>query len=163
MHIACCAVIITRSSSKYYSVRSMGSGSISFRFEYCCGAHAGSNAHGNHTEVLLTAVQLRQQCRHLSSTGAAERVPESDCATLWIHLLHVKAKFFYTVDSLAGKGFVKFKDINVVNGKLSSLKCFWDRNRWADSHYSRGDATYLEREKSSNNRTLKASSCRSVH
>eukprot|EP00411_Alexandrium_monilatum_P019117 CAMPEP_0175246494 /NCGR_PEP_ID=MMETSP0093-20121207/33132_1 /TAXON_ID=311494 /ORGANISM="Alexandrium monilatum, Strain CCMP3105" /LENGTH=82 /DNA_ID=CAMNT_0016540641 /DNA_START=8 /DNA_END=253 /DNA_ORIENTATION=+ len=51
-------------------------------------AHARANAHGDHAELALRALQLWQQRGDLPGAGATQRVAQGDRAALGVDLLH---------------------------------------------------------------------------
>ena len=75
---------------------------------------------------------------------------KSNGATFGVELLHGNAEGLDAVRGLGGKGFVDFKDINVVNAKAAVLEGGRDGVSRADSHHLGGHASGGEAHNATN-------------
>merc|ERR1719264_2297173 len=86
------------------------------------GAHARSDAHGDHAELPPGALQLRQQCGDLPRAGAAEGVAQGDGTALRVHLLHRDLEVLDGHGRLRGEGLVDLEDVHVLGGEVCLLE-----------------------------------------
>lgn len=61
-----------------------------------------------------SALQLVQQCRHLASASATNRMAKSDGATFRIQLLIWNTQLLHAICRLTGKCLIDLKNINVT-------------------------------------------------
>lgn len=85
-----------------------------------------------------------------TATGHTEGMSKSDGATFGVQLLAGDAESLDAVRGLGGKGFVDFKDINVVNAKTAVLESGGDGVSRANSHHLGGHAGGGEADNATN-------------
>jgi len=83
-------------------------------FKQGCGTLAAADAHG--FDAVLDALLLHpgQQRGTQFCAGAAEGMPQGDGPAMDVDLVHVDTEFADTVKGLGGKGFVDFKQVDVL-------------------------------------------------
>ena len=120
-----------------------------FSFENAAGSHAGTDAHGHDSSLLLGSLQLGEEGADHSSSSHTEWVTESNGSSSSVELAFWNIEVLDTVSGLTGEGFVDFIHIDVAHGKTAFLQGSWDGDGWANSHDFRWNTSYSEAENSS--------------
>src|SRR5436309_14800261 len=79
----------------------------------CC-AHAAAHAHRHHTVPRLASLHLAEQCGRELRAGAAQRMPQRDCAAVHVYAFQVKPRHLNYRKGLRGEGLIEFDQINLL-------------------------------------------------
>ena len=96
--------------------------------------HTSTNTHTGDTDLLVGALQLRQECANLASSGAAERVSKGNSTTLGVDLFLRNTQFVGAPHALRGEGLVDLVDVDIVLGDTSLLQGNRDGLPGTDTH-----------------------------
>src|SRR6266851_7087026 len=82
--------------------------------KYSRGAHAAADAHRHHAVTALTSFQLAQNRSGQLRSRTTERMAQSNCAAVDVHLVRVKSKRLNHRERLGCESFVQFDHIDLI-------------------------------------------------
>src|SRR5690606_18445970 len=85
-------------------------------------AHAAAHTQGGQAVAQFTAFQFIQQGAEDDGAGGSQRVAHGDGAAVHVHFLVRNGQFFLEAHHHRGKGFVHFKQVDLVHGHARFLQ-----------------------------------------
>ncbi|MCY1232254.1 hypothetical protein D9M72_447350 [compost metagenome] len=100
-------------------------------------AHAAGGTHGHDAILGFAAASFQQDVAGLARARHAIRVTDGNRAAVDVDALQRQAKLVNAIQRLAGKGFVEFPQVDVIDGKLVAFEQARDCADRADAHFVR--------------------------
>src|SRR6266851_462611 len=105
--------------------------------KYSRGAHAAADAHRHHAVTALAAFQLAQNRSGQLRSGATERMPQSDRASIHVYFVRVEPERPDYRQRLRGESFVQFNHIDLIESQPGQLQGLRNRKDRPDAHLFR--------------------------
>ena len=101
-------------------------------------ALAYPDAHGCETVAAAALFHFMDQGRQHARAAAAERMAESDGATVDVELVHVDAELASTGEHLRGKRFIQFDQVDLFDAQAGALERAPSTTRIVNASRSQG-------------------------
>src|SRR5260370_28219432 len=105
--------------------------------KYSRAAHAPADTHRTAAVTAVAAFQLAQNRSGQLRSGATERMPQSDRASIHVYFVLVEPERLDYGQRLRGESFVQFNHIDLIESKPGEFQCFRNRKDRPDTHLFR--------------------------
>ncbi len=100
-------------------------------------AHSAAHAHRHHAVANLSTPHLAQQCRGEFRSGAAQRMPQRNGASVHVHPLRIEPQFANDRQRLRSKRLVQFDQPDLVQPEPGPLQRLGNRGNRSNAHLLR--------------------------
>ena len=90
---------------------------VSEALEDACGAHAATDAHGDHAVAGVAALEFAHERGGQLGAGAAERMAERDGPAIGIDSRAIEIRLLNHGQRLRGEGFIQFDHRQIIQGE----------------------------------------------
>ena len=105
-------------------------------------SRSAARAQRSATEFLAAAFEFVDHGDHYSSAGCTDRMAEADAGTDSVEFVQTDLQFTVTTDNLCGKGFIKFKIVDVFQVHFGEFQSVFHGRYNTHAHDAGLDGTW---------------------